>query len=172
MGQPGGGCAGCAVSAVLEGDAPPRLAPMLLTDLDVVLALELAVYPFPWTRGNFVDSLAAGHWMRVLRHDDRTLAGYSVALPGVDEMHLLNLTVAPARQGRGLGRSLLDALVAECLRLQHAALWLEVRESNPRARSIYRRYGFAEVGLRRGYYPAAGRREDAIVMKLALAENA
>jgi ribosomal-protein-alanine N-acetyltransferase len=153
----------------MEGaDAAPRLAPMLLTDLDAVLAIELAVYPFPWTRGNFVDSLAAGHWMRVLREGDCTLAGYAVALPGVDEMHLLNLTVAPQRQGRGLGRALLDALVAECRRMQQPALWLEVRESNLRACSIYRRYGFEEVALRRGYYPAAGRREDAIVMKLAL----
>jgi ribosomal-protein-alanine N-acetyltransferase len=156
------------MSAVPDADAVPRLAPMLLTDLDAVIALEQAVYPFPWTRGNFVDSLAAGHWMRVLRAGDRTLAGYAVALSGVDEMHLLNLTVAPALQSRGLGRMLLDALVAECRRAYQAALWLEVRESNLRARAVYRRYGFEEIGLRRGYYPAAGRREDAIVMKLAL----
>jgi ribosomal-protein-alanine N-acetyltransferase len=156
------------MSAVPDSDAAPRLAPMLLTDLDAVTALEQAVYPFPWTRGNFVDSLATGHWMRVLRASDGTLAGYAVALSGVDEMHLLNLTVAPARQGRGLGRTLLDALVAECRRARHAALWLEVRESNLRARSVYRRYGFGEIGLRRGYYPAVGRREDAVVMKLAL----
>jgi ribosomal-protein-alanine N-acetyltransferase len=84
-------------------------------------------------------------------------------------MHLLNLTVAPAVQGRGLGRRLLDALVARCRRERRGALWLEVRESNQRARRIYQRYGFEAVGLRRGYYPAAGRREDALVMRLAIA---
>jgi [ribosomal protein S18]-alanine N-acetyltransferase len=160
------------MSALPNADAPPRLAPMLLTDLDAVIAVEQAVYPFAWTRGNFVDSLAAGHWARVLRAGDGSLAGYAVALPGVDEMHLLNLTVAPTRQSRGLGRGLLDALVAECRRASLATLWLEVRESNPRARSVYRRYGFEEVGLRRGYYPAVGGREDAIVMKLVVLHGA
>jgi [ribosomal protein S18]-alanine N-acetyltransferase len=160
------------MSALPHADAAPRLAPMLLTDLDAVIALEQAVYPFAWTRGNFVDSIAARHWARVLRSSDGALAGYVVAMPGVDEMHLLNLTVAPDRQGRGLGRGLLDALVAECRRARHAALWLEVRESNPRARSVYRRYGFEEIGLRRGYYPAVGGREDAIVMKLVVLHGA
>lgn len=144
-------------------------AVMSLTDLDAVLALEQAVYPFPWTRGNFVDSLAAGHVTQVLRVPGGGLQAYSVALPGVDEMHLLNLTVAPAAQGRGLARRLLDDLVARCRHERRGALWLEVRESNQRARHVYERYGFAPVGLRRGYYPAAGRREDALVMRLSIA---
>jgi ribosomal-protein-alanine N-acetyltransferase len=104
----------------------------------------------------------------VLVDDDGTLIGYFVAMPGVDEMHLLNLTVAPGAQGRGLGRGLLDSLVARCRDEHRAWLWLEVRESNQRARAIYRRYGFEDVGLRRGYYPAVLRREDAIVMRLTV----
>ena len=93
--------------------------------------------------------------------------GYFVAMAGVDEMHLLNLTVAPAWQGRGHGRALLDALVEHCRARGDGPLWLEVRESNLRARAIYARYGFGEVGLRRGYYPAPhGQREDAVVMSL------
>lgn len=147
---------------------PVRARAMAVADLDAVMAVEQAVYPFPWTRGNFVDSLAAGHVTRVLFGDDGALLGYSVALPGVDEMHLLNLTVAPGAEGRGLARGLLDALVARCRDERRAWLWLEVRESNQRARAIYQRYGFDEVGLRRGYYPAAVRREDAIVMRLAV----
>lgn len=146
----------------------PQAAPITLADLDAVLALEQSVYPFPWTRGNFVDSLAAGHVTELLRGRGGALLGYSVALPGVDEMHLLNLTVAPAVQGRGLARRLLDGLAARCRRERRDALWLEVRESNQRARRIYQRYGFEAVGLRRGYYPAAGRREDALVMRLAI----
>jgi [ribosomal protein S18]-alanine N-acetyltransferase len=147
----------------------PRREPMTLADIDAVVAVEQAVYAFPWTRGNFVDSLAAGHAAHVLLAPDcggSQLAGYSVALAGVHELHLLNLTVATALQGRGLGRVMLDALVAQCRRERHLWLWLEVRESNLRAREVYERYGFADVGVRHGYYPAAGRREDAHVMRL------
>jgi [ribosomal protein S18]-alanine N-acetyltransferase len=152
--------------------APVHAREMALADLDAVMAVEQAVYPFPWSRGNFVDSLAAGHVTRVLHGGDGALLGYSVALPGVDEMHLLNLTVAPGAEGRGLARGLLDALVGRCRDEQRGWLWLEVRESNQRARAIYRRYGFEEIGLRRGYYPAAVRREDAIVMRLTVRHGA
>ncbi len=154
---------------------PDTCAPLLrvamhLAHLPAVLAIERAVYPFAWTHGNFVDSLAAGHLAHVLRTADGAVAGYSVAMSGVQEMHLLNLTVSPPWQGRGHGIALLDALVAQCRRDRSATLWLEVRPSNPRARSVYRRYGFEEIGLRRGYYPAVGgQREDACVMRLCVA---
>lgn len=154
---------------VERDDTALPAVPMTLADLDAVLALEQVVYPFPWTRGNFVDSLAAGHVALLRRTHAGALLAYCVALPGVEEMHLLNLTVAPAAQGRGLARSLLDVLAARCRRERRGALWLEVRESNQRARRIYERYGFVAVGLRRGYYPAAGRREDALVMRLSIA---
>ena len=142
---------------------------MHLALLPAVLAIEQAVYPFPWTHGNFVDSLVAGHAAEVLRAGDGTLAAYSVAMSGVQEMHLLNLTVAPPWQRRGLACALLDSLVAQCRRERHEALWLEVRVSNQRARDVYTRYGFTQAGLRRGYYPAAGgQREDACVMRLSI----
>ena len=115
-----------------------------------------------------VDSLAAGHLAWLLRTRSGVLLAYCVAMPGVEEMHLLNLTVTPAAQGRGLARGLLDALVARCRHEQRGALWLEVRESNQRARRIYQDYGFEGVGLRRGYYPASDRREDAVVMRLRI----
>jgi ribosomal-protein-alanine N-acetyltransferase len=109
----------------------------------------------------------------VLRAGDGSLAAYSVAMSGVQEMHLLNLTVAPPWQRRGLACALLDALVAQCRRERHEALWLEVRVSNRRARDVYARYGFTEAGLRRGYYPAAGgQREDACVMRLSIGGGA
>jgi ribosomal-protein-alanine N-acetyltransferase len=88
---------------------------------------------------------------------------------GVDEMHLLNLTVAPAWQRMGHARLLLDVLEQRCREHHAAALWLEVRAGNRRARQVYQRRGFAEVGLRRHYYPAGhGTREDAVVMSLAV----
>jgi ribosomal-protein-alanine N-acetyltransferase len=144
---------------------------MTVADLDAVVALEKTAYPFPWSRGNFIDSLAAGYLAEVLLDDERRLVGYHVAMPGVDEMHLLNITVAPPHWHQGHGRRLLDRVVQRARALQAQAVWLEVRESNARARQVYLRYGFTEVGLRRGYYPAPhGQREDAIVMSLRVTQ--
>ena len=155
------------MNALLQPEA--QLRAMHYADLDAVLAVERAAYSFPWTRGNFVDSLAIGYQAELLVSDDDGLVGYYVAMPGVDEMHLLNLTVAPRLQRRGHARTLLDALQRRCLEQGLPKLWLEVRASNARARGIYARRGFAEVGLRRGYYPAGkSQREDAIVMSLDL----
>ena len=148
-----------------------ELTGMSTTDLDRVMAVEQAAYAFPWSRGNFVDSLAAGYQARLLRPrgDARTVLGSYLAMEGVGELHLLNLTVAPDWQKRGLSLVLLDDLVAFARGRGLAQVWLEVRESNARAQAIYRRWGFRTIGRRRGYYPApAGRREDAIVMGLTL----
>ena len=145
-----------------------RLRALGVDDLDAVLAIERACYGFPWTRGNFLDSIAAGYLLEGVFVDD-VLRGYLVAMAGVEEMHLLNLSVAPAAQGQGHALALLDALVAHCTVHAARTLWLEVRASNLRAQAIYRRYGFVQVGLRRSYYPAPrNRREDALVMSLAL----
>ena len=145
-----------------------RWTAMTASHLDQVLAIEVVASPHPWTRGNFEDSLRAGYEAQMLLDGD-AVVGYFVAMKGVDEVHLLNITVAPESQGRGLGRLLLEAL---CLwsRQQGAQwLWLEVRVSNQRAQLVYERHGFRRVGMRKSYYPAAhGRREDAIVMSLQL----
>jgi ribosomal-protein-alanine N-acetyltransferase len=155
------------MTALLQPGA--GLRPMRTGDLDAVMAVERSAYGFPWTRGNFIDSLCAGYLAELLVHDALGLIGYYVAMPGVDEMHLLNLTVAPAQQRRGYSHTLLDALELQCLRQRIGTLWLEVRAGNQHARQVYLRRGFAEAGLRRGYYPAGhGRREDAIVMSLTL----
>jgi len=92
-----------------------------------------------------------------------------VAQPGFEETHLLNLTVAPARQRQGHGRALLRALADWARARGDATLWLEVRQSNAAGRALYAATGFAEVGLRRAYYPAhRQQREDAVVMRLDL----
>lgn len=155
------------MSALPQGAG--RLRVMRGADLPRVLAIEQAVYGFPWTHGNFADSLAAGHLCELRVDADDSLIGYYVAMPGVDEMHLLNLAVAPAWQRRGHALQLLEALRRRCEELRLPTLWLEVRASNAHARRIYLRHGFVEVGLRRGYYPAArAQREDAVVMSLQL----
>jgi [ribosomal protein S18]-alanine N-acetyltransferase len=153
------------MNAVLSN--PLRLLPMARQHVDAVLSIEQAAYEFPWTRGNFIDSIAADHVCRMLCDSNGHLLGYFVAMPGVDETHLLNVTVAPAVQGRGHGLALLDALVQMCEDRGDDELWLEVRPSNERALRIYRRFGFVSRGVRKRYYPApGGTREDAVVMSI------
>jgi [ribosomal protein S18]-alanine N-acetyltransferase len=142
--------------------------PMSEARLDEVLAIERQAYSHPWTRGNFSDSLRSGYQAQLLCAGD-TVLGYFVAMQGVDEVHLLNLTVAPQWQGQGWGRVMLDALALWSRGQSAQWLWLEVRVGNTRAQRIYERYGYRRVGERRSYYPAeAGRREDAIVMSFRL----
>ncbi len=156
------------MNAVLKAGPAVWHRPMTAADIDQVLAIEVQAYPFPWTRGNFIDSLAAGYRAELRLDAQAGLLGYSLALPGVEEMHLLNLTVAPAAQRAGHGQALVRRLQADALARGDRALWLEVRPSNLAARALYRHMGFAEVGLRRGYYPAAAKREDALVLRLDL----
>lgn len=142
-------------------------APMTDDRLEQVVAIERRAYDHPWTRGNFADSLRSGYHAQILEAGD-TVLGYFVAMQGVDEVHLLNITVEPTWQRQGWGRIMLDAL-ALWSRAQGAQwLWLEVRTSNTRAQQIYQHYGFRRVGERRNYYPAYQGREDAIVMSLKL----
>ncbi|WEF35237.1 ribosomal protein S18-alanine N-acetyltransferase [Pseudoduganella chitinolytica] len=143
--------------------------PMQVADLADVVAVEQSVYPHPWTRTNFADSLKNGYQAWVLRNPARELLGYFLVMGVVDEAHLLNVAVAAPWQGQGLGRFLLNQAAACARGLGMESMLLEVRPSNVRALEIYRRYGFTEIGRRKGYYPAAnGTREDAIVMRIGL----
>lgn len=147
-------------------DAPLALQPMRIADVDAVHAIEAEAYPFPWTRGNFFDALASGYRCRVLRDAESAVVGYFLLMIAVDEAHLLNITVAPALHGKGLGRLLLDHAADISRQDGTRSLLLEVRPSNIRALRIYERYGFFRIGIRKKYYPATGgTREDAIVMK-------
>jgi ribosomal-protein-alanine N-acetyltransferase len=144
------------------------LVPMTQDDLDAVIAIEQTAYSHPWTRGHFRDSLNPLFEAQCLCLDGELL-GYFLAMHGVDEMHLLNITVARAHQGQGWGHMMLDAL---SLMSRHAGaqwLWLEVRQSNQRALQVYARYGFKQVSIRKDYYPAGRlQREHAVVMSLKL----
>ncbi len=146
-----------------------ELRAMTDADLHAVMAIEWRAYAFPWSRGNFADSLNPRYVVQVLARPDGVVLGYFVAMPGVEEMHLLNLTVDPALHGLGLGRHLLDAVLVAAATQGALLLWLEVRPSNERAIRLYERYGFQAVAKRRNYYPALdiyGQpcKEDALVM--------
>lgn len=142
---------------------------MLESDLDDVLAVEERVHIHPWTRGNFTDSLAHGHVGQLVRDSQGRLIGFFLTMAIVDEVHLLDIAVDTPYQGKGVGKLLLDGLVAVARAQQMHLILLEVRVSNSAAIHLYTRYGFREIGRRKHYYPVAPNvREDAIVMQLLL----
>ncbi|MBX9631508.1 MAG: ribosomal protein S18-alanine N-acetyltransferase [Burkholderiales bacterium] len=143
--------------------ALPRYRPMRAADLDAVVAIELEIYTHPWTLGNFRDSLSAGYSCWVLECDG-ALWGYGVLMMGVDEAHLLNLSIARERQRAGLGRQLLEFFVGRAREMGAQVMFLEVRPSNVAGRGLYASAGFREMAVRKNYYPADRGREDAILM--------
>jgi [ribosomal protein S18]-alanine N-acetyltransferase len=142
--------------------ARPVSRAMGAEDLDAVTALEASLQEFPWSRGNFADSLAAGHEARVL-HLGTDLAGFSVVMSVVDEAHLLNIGIDRRHQGHGHGARLLRRIIDDARAAGALRLLLEVRRSNQQAIAFYRHFCFSQIGVRRAYYPAAAGREDALV---------
>jgi ribosomal-protein-alanine N-acetyltransferase len=143
---------------------------MTAADLDTVLRIEQAVYPYPWTAGNFSDSLAAGYHCWIVECAG-SVVGYTVVMIAAGEGHLLNLSVAAEWQRRGIGRELL-AFVTKLARDYGAArLLLEVRPTNHAALALYAAAGFSRIAVRRDYYPAGAAREDAIVLERVLQDR-
>jgi [ribosomal protein S18]-alanine N-acetyltransferase len=136
-------------------------------DIDAVAEAERRIYAFPWTRGNFVDSLKAAHSVWICR-EDGGMVGYAAMMIAVDEAHLLNLSVLPEHQRRGLGSEFLRHLMGLACVYGATRMLLEVRPSNVSGIALYRRFLFREIGRRRGYYQAENGREDAIVMACEL----
>lgn len=136
---------------------------MTLSDVDAVLTLEQSVQAYPWTRGNFCDALNSGYLCYV-EECAQDLCGYAVLMPGVDEAELLTIGVGSAFQRQGLGGAMLAAVLAAAFARQLTRVFLEVRASNRGAIALYRRAGFLEVGMRRGYYRNIHGCEDALVM--------
>jgi len=155
------------VNTILE-PVEARFEPLAESHLDAVLQVEQRAYAHPWARTNFLDSLLSGYQAQVLLADAAVL-GYFVAMKGVDEVHLLNITVAPEHQGQGWAHVMLDALAIWARGQGAQWLWLEVRAGNLRALKVYESQGYRKVNVRKSYYPAGqGEREDAVVMSLRL----
>ncbi len=153
------------MSAVLR--PVPAFEPMRESDLRAVLEIEEGIYEFPWTLGNFRDSLRAGYACWVIR-EGRRVIGYAILMLAAGEAHLLNLSVAAASQRRGHGRKLLDNVVQLAREHEAKIIFLEVRPTNEVGQRLYSGYGFRQIGVRRGYYPARKGREDAMVLALDL----
>jgi ribosomal-protein-alanine N-acetyltransferase len=153
------------MSAQLKGT--PLLRPMRAADVERVVHVERDIYEFPWTRGNFFDSLRARYHSYVYELDG-VLVGYGIVSTGAGEAHLLNLSIAAEWQRRGHGRTLLQRFLDAARSRGARSIILEVRPTNTRAQRIYEIAGFRVIGVRPGYYPAVGGREDALVMERPL----
>lgn len=154
------------MSAVLKPQW--RIEPLMMDDIDEIVVIEKSVYDFPWTAGNFRDSLKAGYSCWVYRNPSDELVGYGVLMFGVDEAHLLNLSVAKSFQRMGHGAHLLEHFLRVAQNHQAKLLFLEVRPTNLAGRALYARYEFQHVGTRKAYYPSFHGREDALVLSRSL----
>ena len=171
------------MSAAQDRQAHESLAelsflPMQIADLDEVLGIEAVSHLHPWTRGNFTDSLAAGHWAYCIRPqveqaikgsylDPSVLWAYCILFPAVDELHLLNITVSPKLRKLGLGSRIMTSIESVSAQQHIPRIILEVRPSNTAAIGLYHKLGYEQIGIRKNYYPASpesGGREDAVVM--------
>ncbi len=142
------------------------IRPMQQGDFLDVLEIEQQVYPFPWSRQIFVDSITAGSLLVVMERNQK-IVGYGVLSSGGGESQLLNIAIAPEAQGDGLGEALLRWLIEQARSAGSDMLFLEVRISNRAALNLYMKLGFNEIGERRGYYRLpGGRREDALILAL------
>lgn len=154
-------------------DGAPRpiieLSPMSLADVDAVLPIEIQICPFPWGRANFVDSIESGYQCWVGRVNGE-LIGYFIVMLAVDDAHLLTIGVKGKHQGQGFGAQLLHKAMQVARNGGSTVLLLEVRPSNETALAMYRQFGFQQIGVRRAYYPAAGGREDGLVLTRSLDE--
>jgi ribosomal-protein-alanine N-acetyltransferase len=161
-----------------EGVSELSFLPMTTADLDSVLAIEYVSHIHPWTKGNFSDSLAAGHWAYCIRPqledaikgsylDPAILWAYCILFPAVDELHLLNITVSPKLRRLGIGKKMMHAIEGVASQQKMPRIILEVRPGNTSALQLYQGLGYEQIGLRKNYYPAdssSGLREDALVL--------
>ena len=143
------------------------IEPMREGDLATVAQIERRIYAFPWTFGNFLDSIRAGYSCWIYR-DRGAIVGYAVLMMAANESHLLNLSIDTRYQRQGHGSRFLQHLARTARDHGATALFLEVRPSNDAGLGLYAKHGFRRIGVRRDYYPAPEGRENAIVLSLDL----
>jgi ribosomal-protein-alanine N-acetyltransferase len=147
-----------------KGYLPVQVEPMRVRDLDAVLAIERVSFPTPWSRYAYLSELLENDraYYLVARTSDRRVVGYIGIWLILDEGHITTIAVHPLQRGRGIGRQLLEAAETIARELGALRVTLEVRVSNTVAHNLYRKIGFADAGIRPGYY--RDNNEDAIIM--------
>ncbi len=131
--------------------------------LDQVWQIERQAHSHPWSENMIREINSRGGCHHVLSEGNQVV-GYFYAQNIVGEVTLLNIAVAPAYQGKGHGKQLMDAFLDMCEKANADSAWLEVIESNQNAFGLYESMGFNEVDRRRNYYPTVSGKEDAIIM--------
>lgn len=134
-------------------------------DLVEVLKIEQTAQASPWARLSFEESMNRGDCCRIVEYD-KQLVAYHVSSIVLDELHVLNVVCAKAMQGHGLGHVLMKDVMACAKSIMAKKVFLEVRAGNYVAQSLYEKWGFDQIALRKGYYRAQepeGNREDARV---------
>jgi ribosomal-protein-alanine N-acetyltransferase len=145
------------------------ISPVSVEDLGAVVKIEREAFSDPWSERSFREALSqAPIYFVAARSDDGSVLGYVVAWFAADEGQIANLAVAPAGWGKGIGRALLTAAMREAWLRGASDVYLEVRDSNLRAKRLYGSFGFKEVGRRRGYYRLPV--EDAVVLRRTLTQ--
>ncbi len=135
---------------------------MELADLDQVLDIERLSQVTPWSARAFLAELENSYSVYLVACRGERVVGFAGMWLVVDEAHVTNIAVHPAERGRGIGSLLLEELERRARAAGAGHVTLEVRVTNRVARSLYRRHGFTDRGLRRGYYRDTG--EDAVIM--------
>jgi ribosomal-protein-alanine N-acetyltransferase len=148
-----------------------RLRAITKADMPAIMALEQDLFPEDaWTPEMFAGEFSqpASRRLYLVAEEGNALVGYAgMMFTGGTQADVVTLAVDPARWGEGTGSALLSALVDAAAGRGCTEVLLEVRQDNPRARRLYLRHGFTEIGIRRGYYQPSG--VDAVVMRKELA---
>ena len=144
-----------------------RVRAMTQADIPHIIEIEHDAYPFPWSEGIFRDCVRVGYLCRVVEMRS-VVYGYAIMSFGADEAHLLNICIHRDLREQGVGRRLLQYLLAYARKIGMHEAFLEVRPSNPSAIHLYESIGFVRVGVRKAYYQGTPTREDAWVYKLLL----
>lgn len=142
------------------------VVPLERRHLRTVMGIDAQVYPEPWSRRLWLLELERSHRIYLAaetgRGRSRTLVGYAGAMVSGDDLHVMTIVADPTAQQRGIGTRLMTELITRGVEAGASALTLEVRVSNEPAKALYRRFGLAPAGVRRGYYEPDG--EDALIM--------
>jgi len=146
-----------------------NIRPIDVKDLSNVMEIERSCYPIPWSESVLKESLVGNNECWLIEYKGM-LSGHTIVSNVLDEVHLLNICIAPNFSRKGLGRVLLQYLISVAEERKAAVFFLEVRASNRSAIDLYFSEGFNEVGLRPNYYPSedGSGREDALLMTLEL----
>lgn len=146
------------------------IRPTITTDIPTIAAIEKAAHIDPWPESILSDCLEVGYFFYSLIYEQQVI-GYLIWMRAIDECHLLTITVHPDYQGRGFGRQLLEYVIQSAQQKHLSLVFLEVRESNVAAISLYEKFGFKRVGLRKNYYATPTGSEHALLYQLKFAQN-